>query len=112
MPLTETESPVLEGKEVLRNSPTFPPYQNEKNFSTPSENPLDQPHKTQLEPISGSKSLLRCVEYIWIQAPACNKPSCTCIRVGSLVVSQIRNLGHNTYSNISIYLFICIAQKF
>ena len=27
-----------------------------------------------------------------------NKPSCTCIGVGSLVVSQIRNLGHNSES--------------
>ena len=26
-----------------------------------------------------------------------NKPSCVCISVGSLVVSRIRNLGHNIW---------------
>ena len=32
-----------------------------------------------------------------------NKPSCVCIGVGSLVVSQIRNLGHNRMS----FLLLC-----
>ena len=35
--------------------------------------------------VSGSKSLLRCVGDTWTQARACNKPSCVCIGVGSLV---------------------------
>ena len=46
--------------------------------------------------VSGSKSLLQCVWCTWTQAPACKETLGSFIGVGSLVVSQIRNLGHNT----------------
>ena len=76
--LNALESPISECKQNLRNS------------STPSENPLDQPIKNP------------AVTHFGVQVPAplwtelVNKASCVCIGVGSLVVSRIRNAGHNS----------------
>ena len=83
--LNALESPISKCKQNLRNS------------STPSENPLDQPiKKPSCNPLRGPSPCSTVSGILGPKLELANKPSCACIGVGSLVVSRIRNLGHNT----------------
>ena len=85
--LNALESPRSECKQNLRNS------------STPSENPLDQPmKKPSCNPLRGPSPCSSVSGILGPKLGLANKPSCACSSVGSLVVSRIRNLGHNSVS--------------
>ena len=69
--------------------------QNLRNYSSHSGGPQDKPLKKQ-NTTAGSKSLLRCVGVLGRKLEFGNQSLCVCISVSSVVVSRIRNLGHNT----------------
>ena len=64
----------------LETPPPFPPYWNGKNSSTPSEDPLDQPHKKpSCNPLRGPSPCSAVSGILGPKLQLANKPSCTCM---------------------------------
>ena len=69
--------------------------QNLRNCSSPSGGPRPA-LKTKLKPTSGPSPRSAMSGILGHKIELVNNPSCVCIGIGFLVVSLIRNLGHNS----------------
>ena len=103
--LQSSENPLSDLKKLPHPFPSY--WNGKKTFLHPFwKFPRPAHEKPSCNPLQGPSSCSVVWSILGPTLELVNKPLCTCIGVGSLVVSQIRNLGHNNnlYSQSTLYV--------